>query len=118
VFPAVDVPKAVQVLMGLYPIAQVAEPFSAIQFIAERVAVEDFYKLKPDPDHLSSVSEDSDDDGNRKRRNKKGNSQSKKAAAIAKCVESIAISIVEFRFFTGFCTLIFFFFFQLSVVQL
>eukprot|EP01133_Synstelium_polycarpum_P015303 gene15303-18123_t len=40
VFPALDRPKQLQILCGLFPIAQVREPFSAIRYLAERVPVE------------------------------------------------------------------------------
>ena len=51
VFPALDRPKALQILCGLFPIAQVREPFSAIRYLAERVAVEKIYGLQyPDTD--------------------------------------------------------------------
>eukprot|EP01122_Echinamoeba_exundans_P006496 TRINITY_DN1841_c0_g1_i2.p1 TRINITY_DN1841_c0_g1~~TRINITY_DN1841_c0_g1_i2.p1 ORF type:complete len:526 (-),score=131.97 TRINITY_DN1841_c0_g1_i2:394-1971(-) len=45
VFPAVDMPKPLQILCGIFPIAQVREPYSAIQFLAERVPVERIYGL-------------------------------------------------------------------------
>jgi ribosome biogenesis GTPase A len=51
VFPALDRPKALQILCGLFPIAQVREPFSAIRYLAERVAVEKIYGIQlPDQD--------------------------------------------------------------------
>ena len=51
VFPAMDRPKALQILCGLFPIAQVREPFSAIRYLAERVAIEKVYGLQyPDLD--------------------------------------------------------------------
>ncbi|SPQ99852.1 unnamed protein product (mitochondrion) [Plasmodiophora brassicae] len=37
VFPTVGEPRALQIVMGLYPLAQVAEPYSVVQFIAERI---------------------------------------------------------------------------------
>ncbi len=44
--------------MAIYPIAQVSEPFSAIQFLAERVAVEKHYGLEaPDQDQLPDMVE-------------------------------------------------------------
>jgi len=46
VFPATDMPKSLQVLCGIFPIAQVREPYSAIQYLAERVALEKIYKLQ------------------------------------------------------------------------
>lgn len=46
VFPAVDVPKQLQILCGIFPIAQVREPYSAIEYLAERVHIENIYKLK------------------------------------------------------------------------
>jgi len=52
IFPALDMPKELQVLMGIFPIAQVREPYSAIQFLAEYLPVEDIFKLQhPDPDN-------------------------------------------------------------------
>lgn len=47
VFPALDRPKDLQVLCGVFPIAQVRETFSAIRYLAERVPVEKVYNLKP-----------------------------------------------------------------------
>jgi len=53
VFPAFDRPKPLQILCGLYPIAQVREPFSAIRFLAERIPLEKVYNLDmpPSRDH-------------------------------------------------------------------
>eukprot|EP01113_Clastostelium_recurvatum_P042624 TRINITY_DN6919_c0_g1_i5.p1 TRINITY_DN6919_c0_g1~~TRINITY_DN6919_c0_g1_i5.p1 ORF type:complete len:768 (-),score=205.58 TRINITY_DN6919_c0_g1_i5:23-2326(-) len=48
VFPALDRPKAMQVLCGLFPIAQVREPFSAIRYLAERVPIERVYGVRPE----------------------------------------------------------------------
>eukprot|EP01102_Stenamoeba_stenopodia_P018942 TRINITY_DN702_c0_g3_i3.p1 TRINITY_DN702_c0_g3~~TRINITY_DN702_c0_g3_i3.p1 ORF type:complete len:457 (+),score=164.67 TRINITY_DN702_c0_g3_i3:544-1914(+) len=45
VFPALDRPKALQILCGLFPLAQVREPFSAVRYMAERVPVEKAYGL-------------------------------------------------------------------------
>ena len=52
IFPALDMPKELQVLSGLYPIAQTREPYSAIGFLAKRVPIERVYGLRPveDPD--------------------------------------------------------------------
>ncbi|EFA86018.1 guanine nucleotide binding protein 1 [Heterostelium album PN500] len=56
VFPALDRPKSLQILCGLFPIAQVREPFSAIRYLAERVAVEKVYGLtNPDDDHRNDT---------------------------------------------------------------
>jgi len=46
VFPALDRPKALQILCGLFPLAQVREPYSAIRYLAERIAIEEIYHLK------------------------------------------------------------------------
>uniref|UniRef100_A0A6B2L127 Guanine nucleotide-binding protein-like 1 n=1 Tax=Arcella intermedia TaxID=1963864 RepID=A0A6B2L127_9EUKA len=46
VFPACDVPKVLQVVCGIFPIAQLREPYSAIQYIAERVPIERVYSLE------------------------------------------------------------------------
>lgn len=50
VFPALDMKKELQVLCGLFPIAQVREPYSSIRYLAERVRIEEIYKLDPPPD--------------------------------------------------------------------
>jgi hypothetical protein len=39
-------PKQLQILCGIFPIAQVREPFSAIQYMAKYVPIENVYKLK------------------------------------------------------------------------
>ncbi|KAI8612524.1 hypothetical protein BC830DRAFT_1231146 [Chytriomyces sp. MP71] len=46
VFPAV-LPKPVQILSGMYRIAQVQEPYSAVQYLAERVPIEEVLHLQP-----------------------------------------------------------------------
>jgi len=46
VFPACDVPKVLQIICGIYPIAQVREPYTAIKYIAERVPLEEVYRLE------------------------------------------------------------------------
>lgn len=45
VFPAVDMPRPLQVLFGLFPIAQLREPYSTIQYLGERVRVEQLFDL-------------------------------------------------------------------------
>src|SRR3989338_4690224 len=52
VFPALDRPKALQILCGLFPIAQVREPFSAIRYLAERIPIEKTYHLETETEHL------------------------------------------------------------------
>lgn len=47
IFPAVDMPKELQILCGIYPIAQVREPYSAITYLSQFVPVEGIYKLEP-----------------------------------------------------------------------
>ncbi|KAJ2774941.1 hypothetical protein IWQ56_000348 [Coemansia nantahalensis] len=49
VFPCV-VERPLQVLAGLYNIAQVQEPYTAVQYLAERVPVEQVLALRPPPD--------------------------------------------------------------------
>lgn len=46
VFPSYY-PKQLQVLMGCYPISQLREPYSSIQYLAERVNMVEKLKLKP-----------------------------------------------------------------------
>ncbi|KAK9761931.1 hypothetical protein K7432_012793 [Basidiobolus ranarum] len=45
VFPSL-LPKPLQILSGMYHIAQVQEPYTAIKFLAERVPIEDILVLK------------------------------------------------------------------------
>jgi hypothetical protein len=47
----------IKVLTGLYPIAQVREPYSSLGYLAEALAVEEIYNLVPpevDPKSLMS----------------------------------------------------------------
>ncbi|KAI9282231.1 hypothetical protein BY458DRAFT_543950 [Sporodiniella umbellata] len=46
VFPA-KIPRALQILSGMYPIAQVQEPYSAIGYLAERLPLERILSLSP-----------------------------------------------------------------------
>ncbi|OBZ88990.1 Guanine nucleotide-binding protein-like 1 [Choanephora cucurbitarum] len=46
VFPAL-IPKTLQILSGMYPIAQVQEPYSAIRYLAERIPLEKVLSLTP-----------------------------------------------------------------------
>lgn len=46
VFPYLDMPKPLQVLCGIYPLAQLREPYSALHYLAARVAVEELYQLQ------------------------------------------------------------------------
>jgi ribosome biogenesis GTPase A len=45
VFPS-KVPKTLQILMGSFPIAQLREPFSAVQYLAERLDLPNLLKLQ------------------------------------------------------------------------
>ncbi|RGB23156.1 hypothetical protein C1646_774933 [Rhizophagus diaphanus] len=45
VFPSLLL-KQLQILLGMYPIAQVQEPYSSIQYMAERIPLESILKLK------------------------------------------------------------------------
>lgn len=49
VFPSL-LPKPLQILSGMFPIAQVQEPYSTIQYLAERIPLEKILRLTP-PDH-------------------------------------------------------------------
>ncbi|KAI8579601.1 hypothetical protein K450DRAFT_241781 [Umbelopsis ramanniana AG] len=46
VFPSL-LPKPLQILSGMYPIAQVQEPYSTIQYLAERIPLEKILRLSP-----------------------------------------------------------------------
>ena len=45
VFPSL-VSKPLQILAGIYPVAQLQEPYSAIRYLAERIPVIQILKLK------------------------------------------------------------------------
>ncbi len=45
VFPSL-VEKPLQVLAGIYPIAQLQEPYSAIRYLAERIPIIEILKIK------------------------------------------------------------------------
>lgn len=51
VFPAVDMPRQLQVLCGIFPIAQLREPYSSVQYLCERIDVEKYYGLKLPEDY-------------------------------------------------------------------
>ncbi|XP_013073430.2 guanine nucleotide-binding protein-like 1 [Biomphalaria glabrata] len=55
VFPSM-VPKALQIIAGIYPVAQVREPYSVVGFLAQRIDIPKLLKLSP-PD-MSSVEKD------------------------------------------------------------
>ncbi|CAO3639816.1 unnamed protein product [Cunninghamella echinulata] len=46
VFPSL-LPRSLQILAGMYPIAQVQEPYSVIQYLAERIPLEKILSLAP-----------------------------------------------------------------------
>ncbi|GAB5589494.1 hypothetical protein Unana1_04394 [Umbelopsis nana] len=46
VFPSL-LPKPLQILSGMYPIAQVQEPYSTIKYLAERIPLEKILRLSP-----------------------------------------------------------------------
>ncbi|KAG0042338.1 Guanine nucleotide-binding-like protein 1, partial [Gryganskiella cystojenkinii] len=48
VFPSL-LPKPLQILSGMYPIAQVQEPYSVIQYLAQRANLTRLLKLEPPP---------------------------------------------------------------------
>jgi hypothetical protein len=47
VFPAVDMPRALQVLCGIFPISQLREPYTSVAYLASRIAIEKIYGLVP-----------------------------------------------------------------------
>ena len=44
-FPALDIPKPLQAICGVFPLPQLREPYSAVQYVAERVPLETVYSL-------------------------------------------------------------------------
>ena len=46
-FAAVDMPRALQVLCGIFPISQLREPYTSVQYLASRIALEKIYGLVP-----------------------------------------------------------------------
>ncbi|KAI9096180.1 P-loop containing nucleoside triphosphate hydrolase protein [Phlyctochytrium arcticum] len=57
VFPAI-IPKSLQILSGMYRISQVQEPYTAVQYLAERIPLEKILSLEP------PVNEDPEQDQN------------------------------------------------------
>ncbi|KAI9913836.1 hypothetical protein PsorP6_005130 [Peronosclerospora sorghi] len=57
VFPFADVPKYLQELSGLFPFSQIREPYSAVRFLAEHVALEHILDLKPRTQLFDDVEE-------------------------------------------------------------
>ena len=49
VFPS-TIPKQLQILMGCFPIAQLREPYSSINYIAERIDLVKILKIKKSED--------------------------------------------------------------------
>eukprot|EP00461_Guttulinopsis_vulgaris_P002902 UN02903 len=47
VFPAVDISRSLQTLLGIFPYPKLAEPYSCVQFLAERLPLINIYQLKP-----------------------------------------------------------------------
>jgi len=47
VFPAVDMPRPLQVLCGIFPISQLREPYSSVAYLASRVDLVKIYGLTP-----------------------------------------------------------------------
>ncbi len=47
VFPAADMPRPLQVLMGIFPLTNLREPYSCVQFLAERLPLVEIYALQP-----------------------------------------------------------------------
>lgn len=47
VFPAVDVSRSLQTLLGIFPYPRLTEPYTCVQFLAERLPLIDLYNLSP-----------------------------------------------------------------------
>ncbi|TYZ63177.1 hypothetical protein PybrP1_011507 [[Pythium] brassicae (nom. inval.)] len=58
VFPFADVPKYLQELCGLYPFSQIREPYSAIRFLAENIALDQVLDLKPRVELFDGIEEE------------------------------------------------------------
>jgi len=50
VFPVVDVPRQLQIISGIFPVAQVREPYSIIQYMGSYINFPEIYKLTKDSD--------------------------------------------------------------------
>jgi len=68
VFPAVDRPRALQILCGAYPIAQARSPFGAIRLLAEALPLETIYGVA----NVRTTSRSDDEDDNDARKKHKG----------------------------------------------
>ena len=56
IFPAV-VPRSLQLLAGLYPLHQLREPYTGIEFLAERMDLVAMFKLTPAKDSLNQLAD-------------------------------------------------------------
>lgn len=50
IFPAVDIPRPLQVLAGLFPIPHTREYVAAVHYLSERIPLEDVLGIKPPAD--------------------------------------------------------------------
>lgn len=57
VLASVDLPRPLQVLCAIFPIAQLREPYTSVEYVAERVPLETIYGLSPpvDSDDVDQV---------------------------------------------------------------
>jgi ribosome biogenesis GTPase A len=60
VFPAATMPRSLQALLGIYPVAQMREPYSGVAYLAERLEIEKSYDLLPWVRPLMHYQEDGD----------------------------------------------------------
>ncbi|DBA03537.1 TPA: hypothetical protein N0F65_011438 [Lagenidium giganteum] len=58
VFPFANVPKHLQELAGLYPYSQIREPYSAVRFLAEHLAMEKVLDLVPRTQVFDGIAEE------------------------------------------------------------
>jgi ribosome biogenesis GTPase A len=55
VFPAVDISRSLQTLLGIFPYPKLAEPYTCVQFLSERLPLVNIYQLKPYLSHDSDA---------------------------------------------------------------
>ena len=72
VFPAVDMPRPLQVLCGIFPVQQLREPYSSIAYLAERVPLDKIYKLDRVPDDEHDSGSQRADKGKLRRKGREG----------------------------------------------
>lgn len=69
VFPASTMPKQLQCICGLFPLKQLREPYSSVQYVAERVDLVNIYQLQPPVDDNTMMNHNNYNNSNKSHKN-------------------------------------------------